>query len=145
MKNDNNELVKYEEGELNRYEIRQLVNDKVTSSLCMGVSKNKILKNLQEDSYGIGYKYSHAQAINIFYEIRKKMKDEFLEHKEMIMEDLYFKLTNLYSINYKNKNYKEARNCINDIAKMLGINSTGNSITMNQNTGEVTISFGFEQ
>lgn len=139
------ELVKYEEGELNRYEIRQIINDKVTSSLCMGVSKDKILKNLQEDFYGIGYKYSHAQAINIFYEIRKKLKDDFLENKEMIMEDLFLKLTNLYTENYKRKDFKECRNCINDIAKMCGINSAGNSITMNPTSGEVTISFGLDQ
>lgn len=129
--------------QITRNERKRVVYSQVRQWILEGVPKYKIIDRLINDKLLLGYKYSNKRATLIYYDVRGEMKGELQSQKEDIREDLYLKLQNLYCINYAKEDYKEARECLKDLAKMAGLSNAESSIMFDKQNDIVEIKFGF--
>lgn len=116
------------------------VREKVRQWLLAGKNNAYIIKQLEEDTLNIGYKYEYEHARNQLYEVKSQLRQEAAEIKENLVEELTSKLTDLYSKNYAKEDYKECREVINSINKILGLNN-GNKVEIAHENEVINIQF----
>lgn len=108
-----------------------------------GVMKREIIDKLMNGGYG-ETPYSNKEAYQVYTECLQLMRYDFEQERPFLKEQLYTYLTKILSDCHKAKDRYNAIQCINSIAKLVGI--TDNKAQLNiQTNGEVKISFGFNK
>lgn len=116
------------------------VKDKIRQWVLAGKSNSFITKQLEEDTLGIGHKYDPDNTRSLIADAKKALRKEASEIKEHLIEELTSKLTDLYSKNYDRGDYRECREVINSINKILGLNN-GNKVEIARENEVINIQF----
>lgn len=88
----------------------------------------------------IGYKYEYETARSIYYTVKNELKQEAAEVRENLIEELTSKLTDLYSKNYEKNDFKECREVLNSMSKILGLTG-GNRVELDKGDERIIIDF----
>lgn len=108
--------------------------------LLAGKSNSFITKQLEEDTFNIGHKYEFRTAQCLVSEVKAELRKEAAEIKEHLVEELTSRLTDLYTKNYDKGDYRECREVVNSINKILGLNN-GNKVEIARENEVINIQF----
>lgn len=123
---------------LSSQERRTILDDKVRTMILRGASRQKCLDFISTESKRLGYQNADGQCSNIYHQVKTTLKQEFSEHIDEINADLLSKLYYLYGKNIEKDDLRECRECLRDIAKLVG---TNNNVEINRGDEKIMINF----
>lgn len=130
---------------LSTQERRVIIDDKVRNLILRGKSRPECLRFIKKESKRLGFEPTDSHCSNIFQAVKSSLKHEIEENHEELLADITSKLYWLYNQNIEKDDYKEARECIRDIAKLCGIGNNSVNIAKKDDTEVIQINFGFSE
>lgn len=104
-----------------------------------GKNRQQCMNYIKEEGQRLGYTYTDIQCSNIHKQVKSELKKELEDGREYLVSDLASKLYYIYNKTVEKEDWKEARCCLSDIAKLIG--ATGNSVEIKQDSQEIKIQF----
>ena len=115
------------------------ITQQVVNLLHQGKRPHEIRKMLVDGTLDPGVYYSESQAQNIVYTVKKTLEKEFRLASEYYSADLFDKLQHLYERAYLENDYKECREILKDISKLMGVGQ--NQVTIAKQDEIINIQF----
>lgn len=107
--------------DLSSQERRMIIDEKVRNMILRGKSRSACIKFIQEESKRLGYENTESHASNIFHQVKSSLRSDIEEKHDEIIADITSKMYYLYSKNMENDDLKEARECLKEISKLVGV------------------------
>lgn len=104
-----------------------------------GKNRQECMNYIKKEGQKLGYVYADIQCSNIHNQVKAELKKELEDNQEYIVSDLTSKLYYIYNKTVEKEDWREARGCLSDIAKLLG--ATGNSVEIKNDNQEIKIQF----
>lgn len=129
--------------QLSSQERRTLIDDKVRSMILRGQTRAQCLKFIKKESARLGFENTDSQCSNIFHQVKSTLKNELEENRDELLADVTSKMYYLYGRNIENEDLKEARECLKEIAKLVGVGI--NQVNIQKENENIQINFGFSE
>lgn len=117
------------------------INSTIINLIHTGKTTREIKDLLKEGFIDTNVKYSESQAHNLIYTIKKQMLTEFNEAKENLTAEIFDKFEHLYKKSYEAGDYKECRECLKEMEKIIGIGINQVNIARNKENEAIQIQF----
>lgn len=125
---------------------KQWAMDRMRVAYLAGDTKYEIRQAFMRGDYGEEVKnYSQATFDKWWRELESDWGSELNSKKDVIKAQIYAKYNDIYKKALKKDNLKMAKETLDSIVKMTGVNAPDTQVNIQNNDGNVTIDFGFGQ
>lgn len=128
---------------LSSRERRMVIDEKVRNMILRGKSRPECMRFIQKESKRLGFENTESQSSNIYHQVKSSLKSELEENRDELLADIASKLYWLYNQNVEKEDLKEARECIKEVAKLIGIGQ--NQVNIQKENETIQINFGFSE
>lgn len=126
---------------LSSQERRAIIDNKVRDMILRGKSRPDCLRYIKDESKRLGFENTDSHSSNIYHQVKTLLKKDFEESREDLLADIASKLYFLYEKSVSQEDYREARGCLTDIAKLVGIGGNQVNIAKSGDNEVINIQF----
>ena len=125
---------------------KQWAMDRMRVDYLAGDNKYEIRQAFMQGKYGEEVKnYSQVTFDKWWRELESDWGSELNAKKDVIKAQIYAKYNDIYKKALKKDNLKMAKETLDSIVKMTGVNAPDTQVNIQNNDGNLTIDFGFGQ
>lgn len=128
---------------LSSQERRTIIDEKVRNMILRGNSRTSCMKFIANESKRLGFENTESHCSNIYQQVKSSLKTEIEEQRDELLTDITSKMYYLYAKNIENDDLKEARECLKEIGKLVGVGINQVNIARDKEKEVININFGF--